>query len=51
MQKNWSDLPKRTVVKRQNWKPLYTRILAAAVSLVVLLVLEFLLLKLMVAWY
>jgi hypothetical protein len=54
--RNGNTLPKRTVVKgrgrlRLSWKPLYTRIVGAAVSLLLLLVFEFFLLKLVFAWY
>jgi hypothetical protein len=46
MRQNWNALPKPTVVKRPRhlqlgWKLLYTRIIGAAVSLLVLLALEF----------
>jgi hypothetical protein len=56
MGRNGNALPKRTVVKgrgplRLSWKPLYTRIVGAAVSLLLLLVFEFFLLRLVFAWY
>jgi hypothetical protein len=56
MKRNWNALPERTVIKqrerlRLNWKPLYTRIVGATLSLLLLLVLEFFLLKLVFAWY
>jgi hypothetical protein len=56
MRRNWNALPKRSVVKGQGhsrltWKPLYTRIVGATLSLLLLLVLEFFLLKLVFAWY
>jgi hypothetical protein len=53
MQKTWNDSPKRSAKPRERlgWKPLYTRIIAAAASLLLLLALEFFLLRLMFAWY
>jgi hypothetical protein len=55
MQRNWNDLPERSAKQKEHvkldWKPLYTRILAAAVSLLLLLALESFLLRLMFAWY
>lgn len=56
MKQNQNDLPERNTVKgrghlRLTWKPLYTRIVAATLSLLLLLVLEFFLMKLVFAWY
>jgi hypothetical protein len=55
MQKKLERFPKRAVKRRGRlrlgWKPLYTRIVGAAVSLLLLLLLEFFLFKLKVAWY
>ncbi len=54
MKRNWNTLPKRpltTVRLRLTWKPVYTRIVRATVSLLLLLVLEFFLFKLIFAWY
>ncbi len=54
MKRNQSTEPKRIVLKgrlRLTWKPLYTRIVGAALSLLLLLMLEFLLMKLVFAWY
>ncbi len=56
MRRNWKVFSKKTVVKKQrplglHWKPLYTRIVGALLSLLLLLVLEFFLLKLVFVWY
>jgi hypothetical protein len=56
MKQNWNALSERNIVKRRErvrlgWKPLYTRIVGATVSLLLLLALEFFLLKLVFVWY
>lgn len=50
-----NTLSKRTAIKQQRrlgltWKPLYTRIIGATLSLLLLLVFEFFLFKLIFAW-